>query len=181
MSMKTIYIMILVLSLFPNCESKKDKNLDYLKYLIQSQTLSPPVQTSGTTYTTGTVNTTASNANPLVLNQWGENYIALLSRNDCKAMISGRGHDCDTADCKGFVLKNAIYCKTDDCKGYARSNFTTCDSSLCKALVSKNRNYCKSSELGYRDCRALISGVYTDCKSTNCRALVRKDKNLCSW
>ena len=51
---------------------------------------------------------------------WSDNYIASLSKNDCKGIASGDKNYCASRDCKGLAKKDASYCETSDCKGVAK-------------------------------------------------------------
>ncbi len=121
----------------------------------------------------------SSGTYPFASDRWGENYIANLSRNDCRALARKDYTYCDTDDCKGMIRKSTSYCDTDDCRGFVNGSYSYCRSNLCKAWVRKDSSYCSSSESGYDDCRALAKDSYTYCKSSNCKAIIKEDSTYC--
>jgi len=105
---------------------------------------------------------------------WTDDYIATLSKNDCKGIASGDKNYCSSRDCKGLAKKDANYCETSDCKGVAKQNKSYCASDLCKAWASGNANYCNNG-----DCKGIVKKDKNYCSSRQCKAIATGDKNYC--
>ena len=106
---------------------------------------------------------------------WSEDWLARISRGDCKGIASKDRSWCDTEDCRAIATGTYGLCETDDCRALVRGIRQECATELCAGWAAKDRGWCGSNA----DCKGVASGDKNWCVSDACRAITTGDVTWC--